>query len=140
MPKMSKYPAISSPADTDEFVVNQGGVTKKVTLAQLRAAIGNATITEILPDDGVMSLPTVSANSSGHGIVQVSADGVIEQSAEFEVDSTGNAVVIRGTADVVVNADTDAKLCIGTAAAQNPLTVKNRLGGTKTVMVSFFYN
>jgi hypothetical protein len=91
-------------------------------------------------DDGTVLLPTVTADAAGHGFIQVSAAGVIEQSAEFEIDSTGTAALIRGTAAVVVNADTDTKLCIGTAAAQNPMTIKNRLGGTKTVMLTIWYN
>lgn len=89
-------------------------------------------------DDGVVILPTIT--KSAHGFIVVSANGVIEESAEFEIDSTGTASVIRDRGTVVVNADTDANLCIGTAAAQNPMTIKNRLGGTKTIIITLWYN
>ena len=105
----------------------------------INGAIHWASATSVA-DDGTVALPTITANSSGHGLVQVSSAGVINESAEFEIDSTGNVQIIRGTANVVVNADTDGKVCIGTAAAQNPMTVKNRLGGTRTVMIKIWYN
>jgi hypothetical protein len=35
MPKISQYTAVTTPSDSDELVVNQGGVTKKMTLTQL---------------------------------------------------------------------------------------------------------
>lgn len=96
--------------------------------------------TSSVADDDTISLPTITANSAGHGFIHVSAAGVIDESAEFEIDSTGTAALIRGTANVVVNADTDTKLCIGTAAAQNPMTLRNRLGGPKTIMAKLWYN
>jgi len=89
-------------------------------------------------DDATFELPTIT--NAAHGFVQVSAAGVIEQSAEFEIDSTGNTALIRGTAAVVVNADTDTKFCLGTAAAQNPMTVKNRLGAVKAVLFNIWYH
>lgn len=36
--KISALPAVATPAGTDEFAVNQGGVTKKMTLSQLLGA------------------------------------------------------------------------------------------------------
>ena len=42
MPKISQYTVVITPADTDELVVNQGGVTKKVTLSTLKSAGGFA--------------------------------------------------------------------------------------------------
>ena len=91
-------------------------------------------------DDGTVVLPTITANYCAHGFIHVSAIGVIEQSAEFEIDSTGMVVIIRGTVAVVTNENTDNKLCIGTTASQNSMTIKNRLGGTKTVMITLWYN
>lgn len=41
MPKMSTYPAVTTPAGTDEFTVNQGGTTKKETLDQVKAYLGS---------------------------------------------------------------------------------------------------
>ena len=39
MAKISKYTAVSAPADSDVFIVVQGGVTKKVTYATIKAGI-----------------------------------------------------------------------------------------------------
>jgi hypothetical protein len=58
----------------------------------------------------------------------------------FYVSSTGTVTLSGATADVVANADTDTKLCIGTAPAQVPVIIKNRLGATKLVMVEFTYD
>lgn len=106
--------------------------------------VGNVTewtLAESIADDAEVYLPTITANYSGHGFIQVSSGGTIAESAEFEIDSTGNAQLIRATANVVVNADTDGKMCIGTAAAQNPMVIKDRLGaGTRYHMVTLWYH
>ena len=94
-----------------------------------------------IADDGHVDLPTITANYAAHGFIQVSSAGTIVESAEFEIDSTGTTQLIRGTANVVVNADTDGKMCIGTAAAQNPMIVKDRLGaGTRYHMITLWYH
>ncbi len=90
-------------------------------------------------DDGTVALPTVTANYPAHGWVQVTTTTTIVESAEFEMGSDGNVSLIRATANVVVNADTDGKFCLGTAAGQNPLTVKNRLNGARQVLITLFY-
>lgn len=91
-------------------------------------------------DDGTIILPTIATDYAAHGFIQVSSSGVINESAEFEIDSAGTAALIRGTANVVANADTDGKVCIGTAATQNPMTIRNRLGGTRSVMITLWYS
>ena len=92
-----------------------------------------------IADDGTKELPTIKANYAAIGNIVISSSGVIDESAEFEIDSTGTCQIIRGTANVVVNADTDTKVCLGTAAAQNPLIVKNRLGGARNLMITIMY-
>jgi hypothetical protein len=92
-----------------------------------------------IADDGTKSLPTIKANYAAIGNIVISSSGVIDESAEFEINSTGNCQIIRGSANVIVNADTDTKLCLGTAAGQNPLTIKNRLGGVKNIMITLMY-
>ena len=42
MGKISQYTAVTTPTDADELVVVQAGVTKKITLATLKAAGGFA--------------------------------------------------------------------------------------------------
>ena len=84
--------------------------------------------------------PTITANYSGHGFVRVSAAGVISESAEFEVGSDGNVSLIRGTANVVVGvACANAKICVSTAAAQNPVVVQAR-NGAGQLAVEFWYH
>jgi len=92
-----------------------------------------------LADDATQALPTVTANYPSHGFVQVTTTSAIVESAEFEMGSDGTVNLIRATANVVTNADTDTKFCLGTAAGQNPLTVKNRLGGIRQVLITFWY-
>jgi len=92
-----------------------------------------------LADDATQAIPTITANFAAHGRVVVSSAGVINESASFEIDSTGTAQLIHATANIVINADTDGKFCIGTAAAQNPMTFRNRLGGARNVMINLWY-
>lgn len=92
-----------------------------------------------IADDGTKELPTIKADYAAIGNIVISSAGVIDESAEFEIDSTGTCQIIRGSANVIVNADTDTKVCLGTAAAQNPLTIKNRLGGVKNIMITIMY-
>ena len=92
-----------------------------------------------LADDATQAIPTITANYAAHGFVIVSSSGVINESAEFEIDSTGTCQIIRGTANMVINADTDTAFCLGTAAAQNPMTFRNRLGGARNVMINLWY-
>ncbi|MCK9362152.1 MAG: hypothetical protein M0P74_00895 [Syntrophales bacterium] len=39
MPKISKYKAVTAPADSDVYIVVQGGVTKRVTYAQIKEGL-----------------------------------------------------------------------------------------------------
>lgn len=90
-------------------------------------------------DEGSVTLPTITANYSGHGFVRVSSAGVIQDSAEFESGSDGNVSLIRGTANVVVGvACANAKICISTAAAQNPIVIQSRNGAAQ-VSIEFWY-
>jgi hypothetical protein len=94
---------------------------------------------EALVDEGTITLPTITDNYSGHGFVRVSSAGVVQDSAEFESGSDGNVSLIRGTANVVIGAAcADTKICISTAAAQNPIIIKAR-NGAANVQVEFWY-
>jgi len=44
--KISVLTAVTTPAGTDEFAVNQGGVSKKMTLAQIGAAVAGLVLLE----------------------------------------------------------------------------------------------
>ena len=90
-------------------------------------------------DDGTKALPTIAANYAAKCEVIVSSAGIIDANATFMIDSTGTVIPQVDSGNVVYNTDTDVKLCIGTAAAQNPLTIKNRLGGAKNIMITMMY-
>ena len=93
-----------------------------------------------IADDGTAALPAITANYAAKCEVVLSAAGVIDANATFLIDSTGNVTAQVDSGNVVYNVDTDTKLCIGTAAAQNPLTIKNRLGDAKNILIDMRYN
>ena len=86
-------------------------------------------------DDGIVTLPAVTSNAYGF----VSTNGGATYS-HFTVSATGTVTLFNNTADVVANADTDVKVDIGTAATQEPLQVKNRLGSTQILNILFWYD
>jgi hypothetical protein len=91
-------------------------------------------------DEDSITLPTITANYSGHGFVRVSSAGVIQDSCAFESGSDGNVSLIRGTANVVVGAAcANAKICISTAGAQNPIVIQSRNGAAQ-VQIEFWYH
>jgi hypothetical protein len=94
---------------------------------------------DAIADDGTKALPTIKANYAAKVEVIVSSAGVIDANATFMIDSTGTVTQKIDSGNCVYNVDTDVKLCIGTAAAQNPLTIKNRLGGAKNIMITMMY-
>jgi len=88
---------------------------------------------ETLIDDGTLLLPPIT--NGAFGFIMAGAD---EERCLFSVDSSGNVFPLLSSANVVVNADTDACLCIGTSVATT-LTIKNRLGSSKSIMIIFWY-
>lgn len=68
--KISAATAVATPATTDEYATNQGGVAKKTTLAQIMAAIrkpisGNSGAAN-LNGPGTMTVQTLSANATAN--------------------------------------------------------------------------
>ena len=92
-----------------------------------------------LADHAVQVLTTATANYPSHGFVQVCTTAVMTESAEFEMGSDGNVNIIRGTANVVANVSTTGKFCLGTVAAQNPLTIMNHLEATVQAIIQFWH-
>lgn len=86
-------------------------------------------------DDGTFTLPAFT--DSCWGFIQA---GNNEEYVIFTNDNDGDVILVANSANVVANADTDTNLCIGTAATQEPLTIKNRLGATKNVNVMIWYS
>lgn len=89
-----------------------------------------------LADDAVLTLP-FSITSSARGFI---AAGNNEERSDFWIDNDGDVTLVNNSANVVANADNDAKLDLGTAAAQEPLQIKNRLGATKKIFIVIWYN
>lgn len=90
---------------------------------------------ETVADEGTFTLEAVT----NHGWGQIMANnGAIY--ANFVVDNDGDVTLIYHSGNVTNNADTDGYLCIGTAAAQEPLTIKNRLGTSYQISVWFWHN
>lgn len=88
-----------------------------------------------LADMAFITLPAVTTHGFGIAIA-----GTAEQYTQFFTDDNGDVVLVNNTANVNANADTDANLNIGTAAAQEPLIVKNNLNATKVVTVLFWFD
>ncbi len=86
-------------------------------------------------DDGIVTLPTITSNAIG----LISTNGGATY-ALFTVGATGTVTSISVSADVALNADTDTKLCLGTAGAQEPLQIKNRLGATHVLNIVVWYD
>jgi hypothetical protein len=85
-------------------------------------------------DEGTFTLPTIT--NGGWGRVIVGSD---EERSDFSIASDGTVNLIHASSNVVANADTDGKVCIGTSVA-NPCIIKNRLGSTKVITVHFWFS
>lgn len=85
-------------------------------------------------DDAYVLLPTIEYSAKGWVII-----GDNEEHTDFYVDSTGTVTLVNNSTNVVANADTDENLCIGSSATQEPLQIKNRLGGIKRIMLKLEY-
>jgi hypothetical protein len=88
-------------------------------------------------DDAIIYLPAVTTN--GHGFIVISAVTIVGRT-EFFVDNDGDVTLVNNTAEIVANQDTDGKFCIGTAAAQEPLQIKNRIGAARYFNITFWYD
>jgi len=86
-------------------------------------------------DDATFDLPAIT--NSAFGWVTAGSN---EERTLFTINATGTVTLISNSANVVANADTDAKLCIGTAATQEPLTIRNRLGNAKNINLVVWYD
>ena len=99
---------------------------------------------QVIPDDGTRNLPfpiddigfgwifsnkiTWEYQGEPPDEVQVPIGWELEAWAYFILDPNGNVTILNSSSNVVANADTDTKLCIGTSVSQEPLVIKNRLG------------
>jgi len=86
-----------------------------------------------MTDDSTFALPSITTYALGNIIV-----GSGDARATFSIDSSGNVALESATDNIAINSDTDEYFCIGTSVS-NPLTIKNRLGSTKGVLVTISY-
>jgi hypothetical protein len=84
-----------------------------------------------MEDDATISLPIGKI-----GFVLVSDETDKAQTGLFSVFSDATVVKIGGTSNTVAT-DTDAKLCVFDGGTS--VSVRNRLGGTKTIGIVFIY-
>ena len=124
------------PKSIDEVILNQSIAPGPVTIGTVEDWRYAAPIA----DDETKTLPTILANYAAKVEVIISSDGNIDANATFMIDSTGTVTSQIDSGNCVYNIDTDAKLCIGTAAAQNPLIIKYRLGSAVAkIMITMMY-
>ena len=88
-----------------------------------------------LDDTEVVTCPSITSHAFGIAII-----GDAAEYGTFLVDSDGDVTLIDNSANTVANADTDDKFCIGTAGAQEPLQIKNHLGGTYVASILLWYD
>jgi hypothetical protein len=84
-------------------------------------------------DDATFTLPIIA--NAARGVMVAGSD---EERADFSIKYDGTVNIIMASSNVVANADTDAKVCLGTSVA-SPVVIKNRLGAAKIFMVQIWY-
>lgn len=112
--KISALPAVATPAGTDEFAVNQGGTTKKMTLTQLLAG-GAAGSFSTVASAGDMT----AGSDSLAATLQAKLNAAAGQIRGFTIQTAGvNRWGLRGeaTAEGGSNAGTDFELVAYTDA------------------------
>jgi len=90
-------------------------------------------------DEGSITMPFL-VDYVAWGWITASTATVINDRTFFFIDGNGDVTLVSATGNVVANADTDTKLCVGTAASQEPLVIKNRLGASKHITLMIFYD
>jgi hypothetical protein len=116
-----------------------GGSTAASGIASIECAVGKVNEFRYyaeLADDGTYTLPFSITHSAQGWMIA----GSNEERAQFTVNATGTVTLTDNSANVSANSDTDTDICIGTAAAQEPLIIKNRLGSAKYIMLIIYYN
>jgi hypothetical protein len=86
-------------------------------------------------DDDIITCPSITSGAFGW----IMAGNNVEHSMIW-IDNDGDVTLLNSTANVVANANTDANLCIGTAATQEPLLIRNRLGVPYVINLVLFYD
>jgi hypothetical protein len=134
--------AAQAAADTAQAAADAAMAAAGVVQSNLDAlvAYGGVRIKEYrhrvaLADDGTFTLPFELTAPGGWGMAFCGNN----EYSMFRVSGSGVVVLFNTTANVVANADTDTKFCICTAAAQDPMIFKNRLGASAALFLVIWY-
>ena len=102
--RISELLAVVTPADTDEFAVNQGGVSKKITRAQILSDV---------PDFGTIAYTSgriLVADGDSYEEVAVSGDATLTSAGVLRVtvlsNGSGTALLTGGTGTITLAAGT----------------------------------
>lgn len=114
-----------TPADSDEFYINDGGVPKKITFATLRAGVlstgGDITISDTTP---VLSMIDTDAVDGDAGVSITAACTTVTAGAEH-VDATFTQQVAGSPVNFLV-ADADGSITLGDAT--RPIVLSGTIG------------
>jgi hypothetical protein len=86
-------------------------------------------------DDGTFNLPSITSHAFGWIVA-----GDNEERSLFWITAAGVVTLTSNSTNVVANADSDAKLCLGITSPEEPLTVKNRLAAPKMISLFMWYD
>ena len=95
---------------------------------------GSYRYTGTVVDDGTFNLPIIPSGALGFLVV-----GDDEERVYFSAKADGTINLIVASDNIVTNADTDNKVCIGTGVA-SPIVIKNRLGAPKSFVLQLWYD
>jgi len=138
---MGKAPKFGSAAEAQKHVKQNALVAHDGARFFLPTKFKFLQKTLELADDGTYTLPFNVTYAAWGWITSGSTDGSnIGAYATFLIDGDGDVTLLTAHSSVVANSDTDGKLCLGTAASQEPLVIKNRVGSTKRVTLFIVCN
>lgn len=116
--KISELPSVSTPATGDEFAVNQGGTSKKMTRAQLHALETGEHL--VLPSQDDAVTPSLAFGDGDTGIYESADD-------ELEIACAGSAQsLINGTWVIRSVATAGPGLIDETPSSSNPTVLPRR--------------
>ena len=123
MPKITEYTAVTTPTDTDTLVVVQSGVTKKITLATLKAAGGFAAYVKNNME-GTTAPAVTDDTSKGYSAGSVWIDTTSSPMEAYRcADATAGAAVWLKTTLTIDELGTGALRTIDAATAENDVLV-----------------